>query len=123
MELCAELLRHRIVGGIADEDVSEAEAVITLERRPVRADELLANKGHQVSDESVARGLWQEFGHGAAVEASPLDGRPLDHLSLSELQSVDAGRQHVLHGRRQTKGKAGGHRRGRFETCPCICRD
>jgi hypothetical protein len=49
VEFRAQLLRHRVVRGVANQDVPEAEAVVAGEDRGGRANELLADERHQMA--------------------------------------------------------------------------
>ena len=70
VELGARRLRQRVVGGVADQQMAEAEAVLARELRPVRSDQLLADERRQA---------------GASPASPPgerLDGAPVEDLAL-----------------------------------------
>jgi hypothetical protein len=48
VQLGASRFRQRLVRGIANEEVPEAEALVAREGRPGRADELLADEGREM---------------------------------------------------------------------------
>src|SRR5205085_9876629 len=51
VQLAAQLLRHRLVGGVADEQMPKAKRVVVRERgRAMRPDELLTHEGGQGGD-------------------------------------------------------------------------
>ena len=98
VEVGAGRLGQRLVGGVADQQVAEAEAVLARELRPVRPDQLLADERGQ------ARGdlglLGRECLHGAAVEDLALDRAALEHAPLARLELVEPGREQRLQRRR-----------------------
>ena len=49
MELCAQLLRHRVIRRISDQLMPEAEGVLARKLSMVGPDELLANEGLEVT--------------------------------------------------------------------------
>jgi len=55
MEMGSELLRHRFVGRVPDEDVTEAEAIVAREERLIRLDELLAGERDQTGPDLGSR--------------------------------------------------------------------
>ena len=87
---CSPLLRDRLVGGVPQEDVPEAERVVIGQLRGRRGHEPLA---HQRQDAAaVALGLLVAGQHreGAALEDHALDRRPGDRLPLLRLEPADA---------------------------------
>ena len=89
VEVCAGGLGQRVVGGVADQDVAEAEPVFADELGPVGPDQLLAH------ERSEARGYLGLLGcerlHGAAVEDLALDRASLEHAPLGRLQLIQPG--------------------------------
>ena len=88
VQVCANGLREGVVGGVADEQVAEAEAVLAGELRSFGADQL-------VPDERCES--WQHVGlvrgerlHGAAVEDLALDCSALEHRALLRLELVES---------------------------------
>jgi len=100
VEVRAQLLRHRLVRGIANQDVSEPEAVVAREQGAVRANEFLADERHQVATHPRACRLRQQVGDGAPVEHASLDRRTFDHGPLLGLEAVDPRCQQRLNRRR-----------------------
>ena len=93
-------LGHRLVRGIADQDVAEAEAIVAGEGRSVGADQLLPHEGHQMASDARPGVLWQQRGHRATMEHAALDGGHFDQRSLLRLEAVDARREQRLDRRR-----------------------
>src|SRR6266516_7319990 len=73
VQLGPQLLRHRAVGGIADQDVAEAEGVVVREFGTPGPDQFLADEGQEVRGNARTRLLARELGDGAAVKESSLD--------------------------------------------------
>ena len=91
VELGPHRLRKRVVGGIANEEVPEAEAVLAYERRRVRPDQLLPDeRGEARRHVGLLRG---ERLHGAAMEDLPFDRAPLEDTSLRSLELIQPRRQ------------------------------
>ena len=91
VELRAQLLRHCRVGGVADEDVGEAEAVVAGKgERSGR--ELLARRAQRRLARASARAvLGQELGDRSQVEHPPLDRGALEDRALvAESRSMRA---------------------------------
>jgi hypothetical protein len=84
-----EPLRDRIVRGVPDQDVAEAEAVVARKRRPVGPDQLLPDERQQMRVDPRPRLLGKQLDDGASVEQPPFDRRPFDHCSLLGLEPVD----------------------------------
>ena len=94
MQVGADCLRERVVGGVADQQVTEAEAVVAGELGAVGSDQLPANeRGEPGRDLGL---LGRERLHGPAVEDLALDGSPLEHLALGVVELVEARRQQRL---------------------------
>ena len=98
VELGAGRLRQRLVGGVADQQVAEAEAVLARELRPVRPDQLLAHERGQARRHLGLVGC--ERLDGAAVEDLALDRAALEHAPLGRLELVETGREQRLQRRR-----------------------
>ena len=98
VEVGAGRLRQRLVGGVADQQVAEAEAVLARELRPVRPDQLLAHERGQARRHLGLLGC--ERLHGAAVEDLALDRAALEHASLGRLELVEPGSEQRLQRRR-----------------------
>ena len=69
--------RQGVVGGVTDQQMAEAERVITCELGPVRADEFLANEGHQTR--RYLRLLGCERLDCSSVKHLAFDGAALEH--------------------------------------------
>ena len=96
VQVGAELLRHRLVRRLADQDVPEAEAVDAGERRPVRGDQLLADERAEALLDLAAQLVVGERLDRARVEDRSLDRRPLDRPPLAAAQLVEPrGEQHL----------------------------
>ena len=81
--------RERVVGGVADQQVAEAEAVLACELRLVGTDQLPADERGQARRH--LRLLRCERLHGAAVEDLALDRAALEHPPLGRVELVEAG--------------------------------
>src|SRR5690349_24280439 len=62
VQLGPEPLRQRVVCGVADQDVAEAETVIAGKHRLLRADQPLAHERHQMPTYPWARLSGSDFG-------------------------------------------------------------
>ena len=102
-----DLLRDGGVGGVADQPVREAKAVVAGERGLVGSDQLLADERHQVGGQRAAGLFRQELRDRTPVEAPALDGTALDHRPLAGLEAVDACRQQRLDRGRDRQPVAG----------------
>ena len=86
--------RERVVGGVADQQVAEAEAVLARELRLVGTDQLAAHERGQARRH--LRLLRCERLHGAAVEDLALDRAALEHPPLGRVELVEAGGEQRL---------------------------
>ena len=98
VQLRPRRLRERVVGGVADQQVPEAEGVLAGKLALVGADELLANERGQARHH--LRLLGGQRLDRAAMEDAPLDRAPLEHVPLGRIQLVEAGGQQCLDRRR-----------------------
>ena len=98
VQLCPLRLRQGLVGGVAHEEMAEAERILSGEQRPVRADQLLANERGQLGREP--RLLGRERLDDAVVEHLALDGAALEHGPLRRVELVEARREERLERRR-----------------------
>ena len=98
VQLRPRRLGESVVGGIADQEVAEAEAVLTRELRGVGADQLAAHERGQ--PRRHLRLLRAERLDGAAVEDLALDRAALEHPPLAGVELVEAGGEQRLQGRR-----------------------
>ena len=90
-------LGQGVVGGVADQQVAEAEGVVSGELGPVGADQLLA---HERGQARCHLAVVREGLDGAAVEDLPLDRAPLEHRALRGVELVEAGGEQGLERRR-----------------------
>jgi hypothetical protein len=105
VQLRPGLLRQRLVGGVADEDVPEAEAVLAREVSRTRSDQLLAHEGGEVqADRGRFQPLRSKMGDSAAVEGLALDRCALEHVALVQVEAVDPGREQRADRRRDGHG-------------------
>ena len=91
-------LRERVVGGVTDQQVAEAEAVLACELRLVGTDQLPADERGQTRRH--LRLLRCERLHGAAVEDLALDRATLEHPPLGRVELVEACREQQAQARR-----------------------
>src|SRR5262249_17226678 len=92
MERGAQLLRGRVVRGLAHEDVLEAVGGPTGGEGPGReADQVLPGQRGELSRDGRTGLLVAELDHGAAVEELALDGASLERISRTPVQPVEAG--------------------------------
>ncbi len=98
VQLGAGRLGQRVVSGVADQQVAEAEAVLAYEVGLVRPDQLLAHERGQARSHVGLVGC--ERLHGAAVEDLTLDRAPLEHAPLGRLELIEARREQRLQGGR-----------------------
>ena len=110
VQLGAEPLRHRVVGGVADQDVAEAEAVLAGEGARVRLDQPLADERLQAAGDLADLLRRREVGHGAPPEDLPDHGGTLQHGQLVLAEPVEAGRKHGLDRLRHAQRVDGGER-------------
>ena len=82
-------LRERLVGGVPDQDMPEAEAVLARDLRPVWANEFAAYEAGQPCRHLRLFGCKRL--HGAPVEDLALDRTPLEHAPLGCVDLVEAG--------------------------------
>ena len=98
VQLGAGRFRQCVVGGVADQQVAEAEAVLAGELGLVGPDQLLAHeRGQARSHLGLGRG---ERLDGAAVEDLALDRAPLEHAALGRLELIQACSEQRLQGGR-----------------------
>jgi hypothetical protein len=89
---CGSLpFRNCLVSRVSDQDVAEAEGVITGNGRPIGPDQLLAHEREQVSADLVSVRFGQELGHRASVEEPAFDRASLDDGPLFLGEPVDSG--------------------------------
>ncbi len=108
-------LRHGLVGGVADQEVPEAEGVLPHEFGAVGADELLACQGEEAGTHLCAEHLRGERRHRPSVEDLPLHRASLDHRAFLGIQAVEPRGKEELDRRRhrevgQIVNRAPGHR-------------
>ena len=98
VQLGAQRFRERVVGGVSDQQVPEAERVLAEEGRAVGADELLADERQQARSHFGLPG--RKGLHRPAVERQAFHGAPLEHAALTRLELIEPGREQRLDRRR-----------------------
>ena len=103
-------LRERVVGGVTDQQVAEAEAVLACELRLVWPDQFPADERGQTRRHLSL--LRCERLHGAAVEDLTLDRATLEHPPLGRVELVQACReqQAQARGHLDPRSRLSGHR-------------
>ena len=99
VELGARALRDTGVGDISDQRVPEAEAVLSRDARHGRLDEVTANELEQRRPEGRVPAV--EGCHRPRPELLADDGRPLEHVPLLMVETVEARCEESLDRRRQ----------------------
>ena len=116
VQVCARRLRQRLVRGIPDQQVPEAERVVARDHRRARPDELLPHETEQVA---VRPGpLRRQRLDGRPVEHLALDRASLERASLRRRQPVDARGEERLDRRRNgdcLQALSRGHREHLFD--------
>ena len=98
VQLRPDTLRQRVVGGVADQQVTEAEAVVAGELWAVGTEELTPNERGRAGRH--LRLLRSESLHSAAVEELALDRASLEHAPLGLVELVEPRREQRLQRRR-----------------------
>ena len=101
VEVRTELLRGRVVGGVPDEDVLEAEGRLAREARLGGADEVLGGEGLEARLHRRARGGLRELDDGATVEDLALDRATLERGACLGLEPVEARAEERVQARRE----------------------
>src|SRR5512146_135102 len=96
MELGSRRLGHRVVGGIPDQQVPEAERLIARERRRSRVDQLFP---HETDELRIDLRRSCELQDSTAMEHLTLDRTSLDHCALVGRKLIDSGLEEGLDGR------------------------
>ena len=123
MEGRSRPLEEPVVGGVADEDVLEAEAELLRAGDRGRPHQLLARHGRQVVRHLGAHRLGRQHGHGRLGERQADDRCRLDHRPLLAPQQVEPRGEQGLDGRRNVEvGEVAGrapsaHRRSAANRC------
>ena len=99
VEVGARPLRDPGVGGVPDQRVPEAEAVLAGNARDCRLDELAADEPQQRRPEGLV--AVAEGRHGAGPELLADDGRPLEHVPLEGIEAVEPSGEERLDRRRE----------------------
>ena len=109
VQVGTDRLGERVVGGIADQQMAEAVAVVAGELGAVGADELVAHERGEPGRD--LRLLGRQRLHGAAMEDLALDRASLEHAPLGLVELVEAGCEQRLQRRRHVDLLVpGGHR-------------
>ena len=98
MQLRPGCFREGVVGGVADQEVAEAEAVLAGELWPVGADQLAPHERREARRH--LRVLRCECLDGAAVEDLALDRAALEHPPLRRVELVEPRREQGFQRRR-----------------------
>jgi hypothetical protein len=96
VELGASLLGQRVIGGVADEEVAEAECFLVRVRRMVRPNHLFAHEREEVRCHVFPFRGWREILHGAPMEDLTFDGAAADHVALARTEPVKPGLEERL---------------------------
>jgi hypothetical protein len=89
MQLGPDLLRQRLVCGVADQQVPEPVGVVSSDLCVVGTDELLPDQRDQLVGYAVARCRRSQSRDGASVKDLAFDGSSLDHGALGVVQQVE----------------------------------
>ena len=101
-------LRQRLVGGVADQEMPEAEAVLARELRTVGAHQLAADQRGEVPRD--VRFLGCQGGHRPEVEDLSFDGAAFEHTPLGRVELVEPCREERVEVRRH------------FDVAVAVCR-
>lgn len=85
-----QLLRDSVVGGVANEDVTEAERGLVLERRRGHLEKLLLDQGPKIVGDVSAVVRIRQLQHGASMEELTLDGSTFERRSTAGAEPVEA---------------------------------
>src|SRR5712691_2813548 len=97
---CTRLLRHRLIGCVTYEQMTEAERLVTGNRGLLGADQFLADKRQQVRSDSGPNQFRRKFEDGATVEDFPLHRATLDHGALVPTEPIETRLQQRVDRRR-----------------------
>ena len=100
VEVGACLLRDPRICRVADQQVSEREAILAGEQRLARTDQVASHERRQTLGEHQAIAFRRERCHRPAVEPLVLDGRVLEHGQLVRREPLEARLDQRGHGRR-----------------------
>ena len=100
VKLCARRLGERVVRRVADQQVTEAEAVLPGNLRPVRTDELAPDERGE--PRRHLRLVGRECLHGPSVEDLAFHGAALEHAPLGSVELVESSREQRLESRRHS---------------------
>ena len=100
VQLGSNRLRKRLVGGVTDEQVAKAEALVFREGRRGRPDELLAYERREMGLDRRSHWVGGEHGYGSAMEHLALDRTALHHHPDVAVERVDARLQEGVDRRR-----------------------
>ena len=100
VQLRSRLLGDPEVGGVANQDVAETEAVLLGKDRGTGLDELLPRQRHEARSGRSPLLLGRELGDRTAPELLANHGGAFDHGPLLGLEAVEAGSQECMDRRR-----------------------
>ena len=112
VEIGARLLRQRVVGGVADEEMAEAKRVVVHEPRRIGTDHVLADQRLQVRRHVVACRRGRELFDDASMKDLAFHGPAADDVALVGPQPVEASLEERVNGGRDDEVSAvllGGH--------------
>ena len=107
VQLGANGLGQRLVGGIPDQQMPETVGVVPGDLGAIGPHELLAHEREQAARHVLAERLGREGRDRAAMEHLALHGSTLDHAPLALVERVEARLQHRLDRRRQVDAAPG----------------
>ena len=99
--------RDRRIGGVADQNVLEAEPVLTRRRAAVRANETSPDKGHQAGADGSQFVPGRERLDSSPPELSANNGGTLEHVVVLAWEGVKPTREERLKGWRHLPGLEG----------------
>src|SRR6266487_5793051 len=94
------LLGHRLVGGVAYEQVTKPESVVAGNLGTVGADQLLADESEEMRSDAGTDRLGGQLEHGATMKDLALHRSALDHCSLVAAKPIETGLQQCVDRRR-----------------------
>ena len=96
VQLRPRLLRHALVGCLADERVAKAKCLLARRVRWIGAQELLAHEREDQLRQAICRPGGEERGDRRQREALTDDGRALERLAFLRLEGIEAGGEQRL---------------------------
>jgi hypothetical protein len=100
VELCALRLWNGLVGGVADDDMTETESGVVVRFGVVGLHQLLPRQRLEVADDGRPYLRGRELGDGVPREHAADDRRPLDDRLLLRLEPIESSGHKCLNRRR-----------------------